>query len=43
MTSLDSTSQDCKLLRVPLLTDDAKFAGSTGHRAEIHRYPPPLM
>ncbi|GIH68258.1 ribonuclease VapC [Sphaerimonospora thailandensis] len=30
-----------ELLGVPLLTDDAKFAGSTGHRAEIHRYPPP--
>ncbi|WP_182908031.1 type II toxin-antitoxin system VapC family toxin [Microbispora sp. H13382] len=30
-----------ELLRVPLLTDDAKFAGSTGHLAEIHRYPPP--
>ncbi|MEV0144476.1 MULTISPECIES: type II toxin-antitoxin system VapC family toxin [unclassified Nonomuraea] len=30
-------------LGVPLLTDDAKFAGSTGHRAEIHRYPPPLV
>ncbi|GII76989.1 hypothetical protein Sru01_19710 [Sphaerisporangium rufum] len=28
-------------LRLPLLTDDAKFAGSVGHRAEIHRYPPP--
>lgn len=32
-----------ELLGVPLLTDDAKFAGSTGHRAEIHRYPPPLV
>ncbi|MBG0815256.1 hypothetical protein [Planomonospora sp. ID82291] len=31
-----------ELLGVPLLTDDAEFAGSTGHRAEIHRYPPPL-
>ncbi|MFC6086223.1 type II toxin-antitoxin system VapC family toxin [Sphaerisporangium aureirubrum] len=31
-----------ELLEVPLLTDDAKFAGATGHRAEIHRYPPPL-
>ncbi|WP_424534456.1 type II toxin-antitoxin system VapC family toxin [Sphaerisporangium viridialbum] len=30
-------------LGVPLLTDDAKFAGSAGHRAEIHRYPPPLV
>ncbi|GAA2266814.1 type II toxin-antitoxin system VapC family toxin [Nonomuraea roseoviolacea subsp. roseoviolacea] len=30
-----------ELLGVPLLTDDAKFAGSTGHRAEIHHYPPP--
>ncbi|WP_236050792.1 type II toxin-antitoxin system VapC family toxin [Nonomuraea cypriaca] len=30
-----------ELLGVPLLTDDAKFAGSTGRRAEIHRYPPP--
>ncbi|WP_405084734.1 type II toxin-antitoxin system VapC family toxin [Microbispora sp. NBC_01389] len=30
-------------LEVPLLTDDAKFAGSTGHRAEIHRYPPPAL
>ncbi|MGW2195649.1 type II toxin-antitoxin system VapC family toxin [Streptosporangium sp. NPDC001682] len=30
-----------ELLRVPLLTDDAKFAGSAGHRAEIHRYSPP--
>ncbi|WP_061299564.1 type II toxin-antitoxin system VapC family toxin [Herbidospora cretacea] len=28
-------------LGVPLLTDDAKFAGSTGHRAEIQRYPSP--
>jgi predicted nucleic acid-binding protein len=26
-------------LGVPLLTDDAKFAGATGHRAEIRRYP----
>ncbi|WP_155341433.1 type II toxin-antitoxin system VapC family toxin [Acrocarpospora corrugata] len=32
-----------ELLELPLLTDDAKFAGSTGHRAEIHRYPPPLV
>ncbi|WP_449061985.1 type II toxin-antitoxin system VapC family toxin [Planomonospora algeriensis] len=32
-----------ELLGVPLLTDDAEFAGSTGHRAEIHRYPPPLV
>ncbi|MBB6471057.1 type II toxin-antitoxin system VapC family toxin [Sphaerisporangium rubeum] len=32
-----------ELLRIPLLTDDAKFAGSTGHRAEIHRYPPLLV
>jgi predicted nucleic acid-binding protein len=32
-----------ELLGVPLLTDDAKFAGSTGHRAEIHRYPPPQV
>ncbi|MEV4243365.1 type II toxin-antitoxin system VapC family toxin [Streptosporangium canum] len=32
-----------ELLGVPLLTDDAKFAGSTGHRAETHRYPPPLV
>ncbi|MFI7703271.1 type II toxin-antitoxin system VapC family toxin [Nonomuraea sp. NPDC049480] len=32
-----------ELLGVPLLTDDAKFAGSTGHRAEIHRYPPPAV
>ncbi len=32
-----------ELLGVPLLTDDAKFAGSTGHRAEIHRYPPPSV
>ncbi|MCT9930467.1 type II toxin-antitoxin system VapC family toxin [Planotetraspora sp. A-T 1434] len=31
-----------EMLGVPLLTDDAKFAGATGHRAEIHRYPPPL-
>ncbi|WP_326829952.1 type II toxin-antitoxin system VapC family toxin [Streptosporangium sp. NBC_01810] len=31
-----------ELLGMPLLTDDAKFAGATGHRAEIHRYPPPL-
>jgi predicted nucleic acid-binding protein len=31
-----------ELLGIPLLTDDAKFAGSAGHRAEIHRYPPPL-
>ncbi|GGL22178.1 hypothetical protein Sme01_28410 [Sphaerisporangium melleum] len=31
-----------ELLGLPLLTDDAKFAGATGHRAEIHRYPPPL-
>lgn len=30
-----------ELLGMPLLTDDAKFAGSTGHRAEIHRYPLP--
>ncbi|GGP08339.1 type II toxin-antitoxin system VapC family toxin [Nonomuraea glycinis] len=30
-----------ELLGVPLLTDDAKFAGSAGHRAEIHRYPTP--
>ena len=30
-----------ELLKIPLLTDDTKFAGSTGHRAEIHRYPPP--
>ncbi|WP_030452136.1 type II toxin-antitoxin system VapC family toxin [Herbidospora cretacea] len=30
-------------LQVPLLTDDAEFAGSTGHRAEIHRYPPPTV
>ncbi|GGS50399.1 ribonuclease VapC [Planobispora rosea] len=32
-----------ELLGVPLLTDDATFAGSTGHRAEIHRYPPPSV
>ncbi|GAT67668.1 twitching motility protein PilT [Planomonospora sphaerica] len=32
-----------ELLGVPLLTDDAKFAGATGHRAEIHRYPPPSV
>ncbi|WP_084258690.1 type II toxin-antitoxin system VapC family toxin [Microtetraspora malaysiensis] len=32
-----------ELLGVPLLTNDAKFAGSTGHRAEIHRYPPPSV
>ena len=32
-----------ELLGVPLLTDDAKFAGSAGHRAEIHRYPPPQV
>ncbi|GAA1022045.1 hypothetical protein Aple_083940 [Acrocarpospora pleiomorpha] len=32
-----------ELLKLPLLTDDAKFAGSTGHRAEIHRYPPPQV
>jgi len=31
-----------ELLGMPLLTDDAKFAGATGHRAEIHRHPPPL-
>jgi predicted nucleic acid-binding protein len=30
-----------ELLGVPLLTDDATFADSAGHRAEIHRYPPP--
>ena len=30
-----------EFLAVPLLTDDAKFAASTGHGAEIHRYPPP--
>ncbi|MEV0201060.1 type II toxin-antitoxin system VapC family toxin [Nonomuraea sp. NPDC050691] len=27
-----------ELLGMPLLTGDAKFAGSTGHRAEIHHY-----
>lgn len=32
-----------EFLKVPLLTDDAKFAGAIGHRAEIHRYPPPLV
>ncbi|GII92466.1 type II toxin-antitoxin system VapC family toxin [Sinosporangium siamense] len=32
-----------ELLGMPLLTDDAKFAGATGHRAEIHRYPPPML
>lgn len=26
-------------LDVPLLTDDAKFAGTPGHRADIHAYP----
>lgn len=26
-------------LNVPLLTDDGKFAGASGHRAEIHHYP----
>ncbi|MFI7444776.1 type II toxin-antitoxin system VapC family toxin [Nonomuraea indica] len=30
-----------ELLGMPLLTCDAKFAGSTGHHAEIHHYPPP--
>ncbi len=24
---------------LPLLTDDAKFASTPGHHAEIHRYP----
>jgi predicted nucleic acid-binding protein len=28
-----------ELLRLPLLTDDVKFAGPPGHRAEIHHYP----
>ncbi|MET7460765.1 hypothetical protein [Nonomuraea sp. NPDC005501] len=33
-----------EVLGVPLLTDDAKFAGSAGHRAEIHRFPlPPVQ
>jgi hypothetical protein len=26
-------------LNVPLLTDDAKFAGTPGHHADIHAYP----
>ncbi|NUW36353.1 type II toxin-antitoxin system VapC family toxin [Nonomuraea sp. SMC257] len=30
-----------ELLGVPLLTADAKFAGATGHRAEIRHHPPP--
>jgi predicted nucleic acid-binding protein len=30
-----------ELLGVPLLTDDAQFAGSAGRRAQIHRYPRP--
>ncbi|WP_051753465.1 type II toxin-antitoxin system VapC family toxin [Streptosporangium amethystogenes] len=28
-----------QLLGMPLLTDDAKFTGATGHRAENHRSP----
>lgn len=26
-------------LNVPLLNDDAKFAGTPGHHADIHAYP----
>lgn len=26
-------------LNLPLLTDDAKFAAASGHRAQIHHYP----
>jgi predicted nucleic acid-binding protein len=26
-------------LGLPLLTDDGKFAGTSGHHAEIHQYP----
>jgi predicted nucleic acid-binding protein len=26
-------------LRLPLLTDDSKFATAPGHDAEVHRYP----
>jgi len=26
-------------LRLPLLTDDGKFASTPGHHAEIHHYP----
>ena len=26
-------------LRLPLLTDDAKFGSTPGHHAEIHHYP----
>jgi predicted nucleic acid-binding protein len=26
-------------LDLPLLTDDGKFAGTPGHRADIHAYP----
>ncbi len=26
-------------LRMPVLTDDGKFAGAPGHHAEIHHYP----
>jgi predicted nucleic acid-binding protein len=32
-----------ELLGVPLLTDDARCPGSPGHRARIHRYPPPQV
>lgn len=28
-----------EVLGMPLLTDDRKFDGAPGHRAEIHRYP----
>jgi predicted nucleic acid-binding protein len=28
-------------LGVPILTADAKFAGASGHQAEIHLYPDP--
>ena len=28
-----------EVLRLPLLTDDGKFASAPGHRAEIHHYP----
>jgi predicted nucleic acid-binding protein len=28
-----------EVLRLPLLTDDGRFASASGHRAEIHHYP----